>query len=258
MKLLNSGVVLKIYDELINDDYYKYKFEDYDINNPKDLYDYIVATINSNLEYDMRFSIPIDEYEDPNQSMKLSSNAKVQNVRLKNINDEEDLNKYRIDQHDFLMITEDDDGCFWLDVFDDKPEHIDIINQMIEDNIVEDIIPYEPDENELLPKKFYELESEYFNRRERIENEIEYYEDNNDEPLTLKELLKFGLNNIHIHTTDGFVISGYEVEDFDEKYLDMRLKNPIFYEDNDGYTVIRVDEDREVEKNSPASDKGER
>ena len=77
---------------------------------------------------------------------KLSYDAKVQNVRLKNVNDISDLYKYRINQHTFMQVTVEDDGVFWVDVFDDRPEHIDVINRMIEDNIVEDIIPYVPED----------------------------------------------------------------------------------------------------------------
>ena len=43
---------------------------------------------------------------------KLSYDAKVQNVRLKNVNDISDLYKYRINQHTFMQVTVEDDGVF--------------------------------------------------------------------------------------------------------------------------------------------------
>ena len=64
MRLLNSEIVSAVYDTLIADDYYKDKLENNDINSPKDLYDYIADTINDNLSYDLKFSIPIDDYKD--------------------------------------------------------------------------------------------------------------------------------------------------------------------------------------------------
>lgn len=64
MRLLNSEIVSAVYDTLIADDYYKDKLENNDINSPKDLYDYIANTINDNLSYDLKFSIPIDDYKD--------------------------------------------------------------------------------------------------------------------------------------------------------------------------------------------------
>ena len=63
MRLLNSEIVSAVYDTLIADDYFKDKLENNDINSPKDLYDYIADTINDNLNYDLKFSIPIDDYK---------------------------------------------------------------------------------------------------------------------------------------------------------------------------------------------------
>ena len=91
-------------------------------------------------------------------------------------------------------------------------------------------------------KTFYIQEMYYLDRKNRIIDQVQNYEEYYDEKLTLKKLLEYGINNIHIRLKDGSYISGYDEDDFTKEQLNMELNFSEFDEDLDGYTIVRVEE----------------
>ena len=86
-----------------------------------------------------------------------------------------------------------------------------------------------------MKKKIWELESEFMGAFYNAVNQIQRrYE--SGEPMTLKEVLEFGFNNVDFEDKSGF-----ETTDFTEEELNKKVRFDEYFlwdEDADGYRFI--------------------